>query len=197
MIKFFSDKVSYFFSSKQIINENDLEICSYGLQILFSLCINTTISLLIGLLLNKIIYTIIFLISFCSMRQFSGGFHAKSNRLCIITFISIFSLSMFFGIELNKLNTLSIYVMLISTLSFLCIYLLAPVCHVNNPLNKNRYKKNKFFSRAISVILFIIILAGCIYTSIYNYIIYISLALFWVSLLLIIQIAINIKNKEL
>ncbi|MGX9757181.1 accessory gene regulator ArgB-like protein [Clostridioides difficile] len=197
MIKFFSDKVSYFFSSKQIINENDLEICSYGLQILFSLCINTTISLLIGLLLNKIIYTIIFLISFCSMRQFSGGFHAKSNRLCIITFISIFSLSMFFGIELNKLNTLSIYVMLVSTLSFLCIYLLAPVCHINNPLNKNRYKKNKFFSRVISVILFIIILMGCIYTSIYNYIIYISLALFWVSLLLIIQISINIKNKEL
>ncbi|MGO0884231.1 accessory gene regulator ArgB-like protein [Clostridioides difficile] len=197
MIKFFSDKVSYFFSSKQIINENDLEICSYGLQILFSICINTTISLLIGLLLNKIIYTIIFLVSFCSMRQFSGGFHAKSNRLCIITFISIFSLSMVFGIELNKLNTLPIYVMLISTLSFLCIYLLAPVCHINNPLNKNRYKKNKFFSRVISVILFTIILMGCVYTSIYNYIIYISLALFWVSLLLVIQISINIKNKEL
>ncbi|MCC0643152.1 MULTISPECIES: accessory gene regulator B family protein [unclassified Clostridioides] len=197
MIKFFSDKVSYFFSSKQIINENDLEICSYGLQIIFSLCINTTISLLIGLLLNKIIYTIIFLVSFCSIRQFSGGFHAKSNRLCIITFTSIFSLSMVFGIELNKLNTFPIYVMLISTLSFLCIYLLAPVCHVNNPLNKNRYKKNKFFSRVISIILFIIILIGCVYTFIYNYIIYISLALFWVSLLLIIQISINIKNKEL
>lgn len=197
MIKFFSDKVSYFFSSKQIINENDLEICSYGLQIIFSLCINTTISLLIGLLLNKIIYTIIFLVSFCSIRQFSGGFHAKSNRLCIITFTSIFSLSMVFGIELNKLNTFPIYVMLISTLSFLCIYLLAPVCHVNNPLNKNRYKKNKFFSRVISIILFIIILIGCVYTFIYNYIIYISLALFWVSLLLIIQIFINIKNKEL
>ncbi|VFC53488.1 accessory gene regulator protein B [Clostridioides difficile] len=196
MIKFFSDKISYFFSSKQIINENDLEICSYGLQILFSLCINTTISLLIGLLLNKIIYTIIFLVSFCSIRQFSGGFHAKSNKVCIITFISIFSLSMFLGIKLNKLNNLPIYVMLISTLSFLCIYLLAPVCHINNPLDKNRYKKNKFFSRVISVVLLIIIFIGCIYNTFYNYIIYISLALFWVSLLLIIQISINIKNKE-
>ncbi|VIG16489.1 accessory gene regulator protein B [Clostridioides difficile] len=196
MIKFFSDKISYFFSSKQIINENDLEICSYGLQILFSLCINTAISLLIGLLLNKIIYTIIFLVSFCSIRQFSGGFHAKSNKVCIITFISIFSLSMFLGIKLNKLNNLPIYVMLISTLSFLCIYLLAPVCHINNPLDKNRYKKNKFFSRVISVVLLIIIFIGCIYNTFYNYIIYISLALFWVSLLLIIQISINIKNKE-
>lgn len=196
MIKFFSDKISYFFSSKQIINENDLEICSYGLQILFSLCINTTISLLIGLLLNKIIYTIIFLVSFCSIRQFSGGFHAKSNKVCIITFISIFSLSMFLGIKLNKLNNLPIYVMLISSLSFLCIYLLAPVCHINNPLDKNRYKKNKFFSRVISVVLLIIIFIGCIYNTFYNYIIYISLALFWVSLLLIIQISINIKNKE-
>ncbi|HBF4444286.1 TPA: accessory gene regulator B family protein [Clostridioides difficile] len=197
MIKFFSDKISYFFSLKQIIHENDLEICSYGLQILFSLCINTIISLLIGLLLNKVFYTIIFLISFCSIRQFSGGFHARSNRLCIITFISIFSLSMFLGIKLNKLNALPIFVMLISILSFLCIYLLAPVCHINNPLDKNRYKKNKFFSRVISAILLIIIFIGCIYSPIYNCIIYISSALFWVSSLLIIQIFINIKNKEL
>lgn len=91
MIKHLSDRIAYFFIENEIINNDNYEVCSYGLEILISAFINTTLAIIIGIFLRRLVGTIIFLITFCIIRQFSGGYHAKSNRLCICTFISIFT----------------------------------------------------------------------------------------------------------
>ncbi|MFF1066181.1 accessory gene regulator ArgB-like protein [Clostridioides difficile] len=193
MIKSCADKIAFLFVLNQVIEKDDLEICSYGLEILLSSIINTLSSLMIGLILGRLIYSIVFLISFCIIRQFSGGYHANSNKNCILIFNSIFFISMVLGIILNNSNPIPLFLVILSSFNFLGIFIFAPVCHANNPLNEIKYKKNKLMSRIISITLFLIILLGCKYLSFYNYVVYTFLALLWINLLLIIQIIINKK----
>ncbi|MFL8801726.1 MULTISPECIES: accessory gene regulator ArgB-like protein [unclassified Clostridioides] len=193
MIKSCSDKIAFLFVLNQVIEKDDLEICSYGLEILLSSILNTLISLIIGLILGKFIYSIVFLISFCTIRQFSGGYHAANNKNCILIFNSIFFISMVLGIILNNSIPIPLFLAILSSFNLLSIFIFAPVCHVNNPLNETKYKKNKLISRVISSTLFLIVFLGCKYLTLYNYVVYTFLALSWINLLLIIQIIINKK----
>lgn len=67
------------------------EIYVYGFELLLSSLIETGAIILIGCLLGKFLETILFLLSFSSIRFFSGGYHAKSYLRCfIVTLISYF-----------------------------------------------------------------------------------------------------------
>ena len=67
------------------------EIYVYGFELLLSSLIETGAIILIGCLFGKFLETILFLLSFSSIRFFSGGYHAKSYLRCfIVTLISYF-----------------------------------------------------------------------------------------------------------
>ncbi len=78
---------------------------------------------------------------------------------------------MVLGIILNDSNPIPLFLVILSSFNFLSIFIFAPVCHANNPLNETKYK-NKLMSRIISITLFLIILLGCKYLSFYNYVVY-------------------------
>ena len=64
-----------------VYNNSDkipLDIYIYGFELLVSSVIETISLLLIGLLTGKFVETVIFIISFSSIRVFSGGYHANS-----------------------------------------------------------------------------------------------------------------------
>lgn len=65
------------------------EIYVYGFELLLSSLLETGAIILIGCLLGKFTETILFLLSFSSIRFFSGGYHAKSYLKCfVVTLIS-------------------------------------------------------------------------------------------------------------
>ncbi len=67
------------------------EIYVYGFELLLSSLIETGAIILTGCLFGKFLETILFLLSFSSIRFFSGGYHAKSYLRCfIVTLISYF-----------------------------------------------------------------------------------------------------------
>ena len=70
-----------------VYNSSDkipLDIYIYGFELLVSSVIETISLLLIGLLTGKFVETVIFIISFSSIRVFSGGYHANSYFLLIL-----------------------------------------------------------------------------------------------------------------
>ena len=89
MLHRLSERIALF-----VCNDSDkipLDIYIYGFELLVSSVIETISLLLIGLCTEKLIDTIIFIISFSSIRVFSGGYHANSySNSCILFVSSIF-----------------------------------------------------------------------------------------------------------
>ncbi len=92
MIKDISNGVSRRFVEKGILDEENKEICSYGLEIFISTMISVCMVLFISIICFKLLEGIIYLIFYCSLRTYAGGYHAKSHRSCILTFLGMYSL---------------------------------------------------------------------------------------------------------
>lgn len=134
------------------IQEDKREIYCYGFKLLILDIVNFSIVLIIGLFINNFLDSILFLIILCGIRQFSGGFHAKSFWLCrlsmVVTFITVSILSNIFTNCSIKL----VICMLINFLSVVVIAIWAPVMHPNKILTAIQKRKNKIKSIIISSI---------------------------------------------
>lgn len=138
--------------------DGDYDHYKYGIEITISSLINLIIVFFIGLLINKILYSFIFLSIFISLRQLTGGYHAKTYFKCNLTMCISFLLVAFGTAIINDVQLLffSIHILL-STLIEL-IY--CPVENANKPIaykSKNKYKINAILtSMILSIIGYII-----------------------------------------
>lgn len=191
MIKSLSNKITSFLVHKNSIDNEDSEVCSYGLEVLISSLINTVIVLFIGCILGKFMQTAVFIACYCSIRQFSGGYHASSHGKCIFTF-----LCMYIATVVIVGNIYSIYlkpvILLIGILNWISIFILVPVEHVNNLLTDLEKIKNKKNARVIVTLVLVGILIGLSLDLAYEYALYSVLAICWVNFMFILQI---VKNK--
>ena len=82
-------RIVHFFIESKVIDETDQEIYEYGLEILSENVMLTVFLILFGVAIGRGVETGIFLFSFCWLRRFCGGYHAKTKRGChIATFIT-------------------------------------------------------------------------------------------------------------
>ena len=144
MFKSYASKITSFLIENKEINQDDYEVYKYGFEVLIALIV-----LSIGLLFNKIFYSIAFLICYCPIRQFAGGYHANNYTKCLLIFILIFILTINTSSNVDsQIYTLMIFI--ISTLSYTGIFILAPIEHRNNPLTLREIKKYKKISRILA-----------------------------------------------
>lgn len=145
-----------FCMNRNKIQEDRREIYCYGFKLIIADIINFSIVLIVGLLLNKVFDSILFLITLCGIRRFSGGFHARSFWLCrlsmIITFISVFAISNIVA----KAHWNLVGCILINSLSVVTIAILAPVIHPNKILTEIQKRKNKIKSIITSLIMTVV-----------------------------------------
>ncbi|MBR1970244.1 MAG: accessory gene regulator B family protein [Clostridia bacterium] len=145
-----------FCMNRNKIQEDRREIYCYGFKLIIADIINFSIVLIVGLLLNKVFDSILFLITLCGTRQFSGGFHARSFWLCrlsmIITFISVFAISNIVA----KSHWELVWCTSINILCVITMAVLAPVIHPNKILTEIQKQKNKIKSIITSFIMAVI-----------------------------------------
>ena len=128
---------------KQFIEEDKKDIYFYGLRLILSDIINFSIILLLSVLLNHIISGIVFLITFCSVRKHSGGFHAKTFWLCRLTMITTF-LCVVAALEIISRTSFQYYLVIaLNIFSVLIIVCFAPVKHPNKKLSEEQSKSNR------------------------------------------------------
>ena len=157
MFKSYASKITSFLIENKEINQDDYEVYKYGFEVLIAFIVNIAIVLSIGLLFNKIFYSIAFLICYCPIRQFAGGYHANNYTKCLLIFILIFILTINTSSNVDsQIYTLMIFI--ISTLSYTGIFILAPIEHRNNPLTLREIKKYKKISRILAGIVYILTL---------------------------------------
>src|SRR3712207_3456369 len=92
MIKSSANKVtSFLYYNKYIDSEKyDYEVYLYGFESIIALILNTASILLIGLLFDSFMHTVVFLLCYYPLRQFTGGYHADTYEKCFFTFVIIF-----------------------------------------------------------------------------------------------------------
>lgn len=148
-----ANAITNYYLKKNVIAGDKYEIYLYGFKLIIADIINYIIIITLGMILKKLPESIIFLITLCGLRQFTGGFHAKTFWLCrtsmVITYISVLAATNV--IENLKAGT-SITV-LINIISIIVIMLFAPIENVNKRLSKAQRKSNKIKSIIASILL--------------------------------------------
>ena len=170
---------------KNIIDSQNKELYDYGIKSIFNLFINILTSIIIGIYMHKLIIVLLFLLSFITLRTFTGGYHSNSKLTC---YILSNSLILILCIAMNKI-TINDYIIpgfCILLFAIFSIHKLAPMGSINKPLDEVEII---FFKKIVHIILFlqIIILSISYYFKFYNYTTIILFSLFIISILLILS----------
>lgn len=185
MFKNLSYKFADILVNNEVIENEDFEIYRYGFETLIYFIVNISVALFIGIIFNKFIHTIIFLSCYCTLRQFSGGYHARNYTECTLTFVVIYLITIFIDNNLD-INNYRYLLILFFILSTIVIYKLAPLEHRNKPLSEDEKKRYKKVVTKLTSFIGIILIISLVYNIFEEYIIYSLFAIVWISILLLI-----------
>lgn len=174
MIAKLAKSTACFFVEKQLVKKEDEEVYAYGMELLYSSILNIALAAIIAIITNTVYPTAAFLTAFIVIRQYIGGYHAKTHLGCMSIFAVVLCcfavLSRYIPTECEILISMPAI-----GLSMFLILKFAPVEHPNKPLTdkeKSRLRKSGIIS-AFTV--FILVLIMSVFTSTRRYGMYISL----------------------
>ena len=174
------------FCKHKLIERETISAYRYGVEIILSTIIGAVMVLTIGILFHEVRLTILYYVVFCSVRQFTGGYHAETYWRCKIVLALVTSSVLLFAKLTFLLSHYSIGIHVLFLLfSLTATAVLSPIENVNKPMTqKQRIKCGniaRILTLAFSVISFPVLgisaKAGCV----------ISITLFWVSVMLIVE----------
>jgi Membrane protein putatively involved in post-translational modification of the autoinducing quorum-sensing peptide len=142
------DKIGKGFLKYRITQEEDLEIYLFGMQSFIMHITHILSMLLLGLLMNRFIFSIIFIISYATLRTVAGGQHFKSAYICFVSslfleFAVLLPLNYFPCFQIKKL------VVLFYLLGMCMTIPLSPCDNTNKPLNnieRKIYKRKTIYT---------------------------------------------------
>ncbi len=150
-MKGLANAITDYYCKKNIIAKDKKEIYCYGFQLIIADIINYTIIMSLGIIFDRILDSIVFLITLCGIRQFSGGFHAKTFTVCRLSFIATYIVVLIISYILSSLHIG--YISLINVLCFMVISCFAPIEHPNKPMTALQKKENKIKSIITSAVM--------------------------------------------
>lgn len=138
-----SSIITDFLLQKNVIREEEKEIYHYGYEMLIYSIEQIILFLSVGVIMKQIILTIIFLIVFISVRQYTGGYHAATRIGC--TFATL--LSYFAVLIAPKVLSYMEYSHVVFIICFVfcsvIFYFYVPVSHPDKPLTEGQKRENR------------------------------------------------------
>ena len=145
------------FVENRIIKEEDRDIYEFGLITMFFTLGKFLLLFVIFLILGEVTGFVTFILGFCILRYYSGGYHVSSATLCaLLTFILIY-----ITIVISKvcfLNGWTFVPLLCVLISIPLVFIFAPGKVKNRPLKDEERTKFRYMSRKMVIILSLIIL---------------------------------------
>ncbi len=178
--------------SQDIINPDYEEIYKTGIKLVLSDILNVALVLFIGVITYSFAYSCIYLITFWTVRRFSGGFHAKTYGFCRVITVGIYILVLLVSRIITQHYI--IYTIIFDIITVLTVILYAPIQHQNKELTIVEIKANKLVSILITFLISIVSLISTIFKKEMGIII--SLTLFAIAVLMYTAL-INSRKEEL
>ncbi|MBP3209827.1 MAG: accessory gene regulator B family protein [Oscillospiraceae bacterium] len=136
-----------------IISEDEGELYLYGIFIMLSNSFYLFVSFLIGLLFRNILASIGLYILFALIRNYAGGFHAKSEFQCGAFTIGTLIVSNI-GIQmLMKHSEIAMSMILIFSSVF--VFLISPVQSAEKPLSQGERGRYRLTARVLVTLYFL------------------------------------------
>lgn len=150
--------------SNGTISEEDKDLYIYGLFMLISHLMFFIIACVFGLILGCVFESIVFYIAFQFIRRYAGGYHASTETICeILSTLSI--LACIVVIRLSKTYDIQTAILIISTVSVVCIFAFCPLDTPEKPLSKKEFK----YFRKVSWLILIVIVTAIVVSYIFKF----------------------------
>lgn len=156
-MKSLSFEIAQFLEMHNIIQENEIDKCRYGLDILISSLLEIISIVILSFFIKNFIQTIFFFISFIPLRIFAGGYHANTKIGCYIISIIVY---MIFSRCLNiiPLSQYKLICFISCFYSLILVCFFSPIIHSNKNVNNAEIKKFRKISIIICMIQIVAIL---------------------------------------
>ncbi len=148
LIRNFSFRIVDTLKNYRIIKEEDQDIYQYGMELLISTLINLVLIITIGLIFGKLPQTILFLLEYCFVKRYAGGYHATTHARCILTFSILYTV-MLLGFHVFQVYRVNLSIFVTCMISILSVLILAPVEDKNKPLEQEEIKLYSLRSKQI------------------------------------------------
>lgn len=151
-----SDRIVANLIIKQIVNNEDKEIYSFGINRVLTIFLNVVTTLVLGLIYGQIFGVMLFFIAFILLRSYSGGYHASTPIKCYVLTVLLITaiLSVMNFVYLHRYVCFGL-----SLLSGIIIIILSPSEAKNKPLDEIEriiYKRKTVSFLCIEVIIIIV-----------------------------------------
>lgn len=134
------------------ISEDEQELYIYGLFMLLSSLMYLILACFLGCVFGCILESIVFFVAFQFIRRYAGGYHASTETRCeIMSTLSI--LACIIVIRLSKAYDFQTALLVISTISAVCIFVLCPLDTPEKPLSAKEFKYFRKISRAVLLVI--------------------------------------------
>lgn len=170
--------------------ESEKEYYQYGIEITVSSLLNIVIILCLGIITRSISESIVFLVCFMLIRQFTGGFHADTYLKCNLTFgISYIAVFLLYHFTAKYFNTY--FSLLITFVSVIIIWAKCPIENINKPIPERKKKFHKIMAALLGTVYGIIGTALTAFSNKYG-----CLILYTLSLVVVLVVAAIIKDRR-
>lgn len=187
MIAKLAKSTAHFFYEKNIVKKEDEEVYAYGMELLYSSIFNILLAVVISAALNTFLPTTIFIVAFITLRQYIGGYHAKTHFGCmsILTVVLIIFSFLSKNIPINFEIPISI---ITTVISIILVIIFAPVEHSNKPLSNNDKIRLRKSSILCIFVISVIITVMITFSITRYYGMYISIGIFVSSIAMLCEI---------
>ena len=158
MLHNISRELSVLLAAKKIISIENIDVYAYGLELFLFKLFFYFIVLILAFVTNAFWVSILFLMMFLGLRQYSGGYHCKTSGMCIVVSLLIYLI--FVGIYIFQINEIALALEILSVFSFAVIALFAPVDNENKVLGQDEKKKYHAKSVVFSLVILMLSLIG-------------------------------------
>lgn len=147
MIDKFSARIAQNLLTAQALDEKDINLYQYAIQVLICTLLNYSAFAVIGIIFGMFWENFVMIVPFSIIRKFIGGYHANKYRNCFIGSIAIDIMCL---LIIRNIIGVGLYVFGgITIISFILICIFSPVEHKNKKLNS----KEKEIYKLIAVVL--------------------------------------------
>lgn len=150
MFRKLSESISNLLIANEIISDEKQDAYIYGLELLIPQIIFYLGILIIAIITKTIPLSLLFMISYKVLRQYTGGFHCKSAEVCLFVSILIYLMLLL----LFYFNSVLIDIVLIiaSIIASVILFRFSPIEDKNKPLDNDEKRKYRKLSILFAII---------------------------------------------
>lgn len=153
-------RITKWLIASKAVEEADQELYEYAIYSILITISPLFLVLVIGILMGTLVEGVFLITPFMCIRKFSGGYHAKTFKICFISSCGLLILCM----HLASHITYGLWVSALAFVSVISLYLWSPIDSENRRLEQDEKKKYRrttiWVSLVFTLIHFVLLLMG-------------------------------------